>query len=185
MLLWKFIKICCKERCFKNVIIAQFLGYVSYMNNFCLFFWRHPDIKRTICKKCGVSLQIGSTAELTLPETLPEMYNFKCLKCGFMKRYKNNPNYKLWMENPESIVEVYDFSAKKDFNVQKKLKLEEIVMLTKKDRRAMKHKTEIEEIIVDADCMMKLDASKRSKLNELMDVDVLETKVNLNNVEIS
>lgn len=148
------------------------------MNNFVYFFifLRHPDIKRTICKKCGVSLQIGSTAELTLPENNPKMFNFKCLKCGFMKRYKNNPDYKLWMEKPESIVEVYDFSAMKDFKKSKSnVELEEeAVIFTKKIRRAMKQKTEYE------NCMIKLDSSKDSKLN-----DVLEAKVILNNVEIS
>lgn len=120
-------------------------------------------------------MQVGSTADLTLPENNPKMFIFKCLKCGFIKRYKNNPDYNLWMENPESVVEVYDFSVKKDFNVKKKL--EEIV-LTKRDRRAIKQKTET------GDCLRKLDGSD-CKLNDLMEVDDLENKVILKCLEIS
>lgn len=134
-------------------------------------------------------LQIGSTAELTLPDNIPKMYNFKCLKCGFLKRYKDNPNYKLWMENPESIVEVFNYSAKKDFEVNKKVavneKLEESTpILTKRDRRAIKQKTEKEkdEMIVDEVYMTKLDDSE---FKDLMVVDVFENKVILENVEIS
>lgn len=122
-------------------------------------------------------LQIGSTAELTLPDNLPKMYNFKCLKCGFVKRYKDNPNYKLWMENPESIVEVFNFSAKKDFKVNKKSavneKLNSSPILTKRDRRAIKQKTEKEEMVC-----------AKTEENELV-IEVLENNIISDKIEIS
>lgn len=59
---------------------------------------------RTICKRCGNILKPSSSAELSMNEQNPNMCEISCNVCGIVKRFMVNPNYNLWFDNPQSVV---------------------------------------------------------------------------------
>lgn len=72
----------------------------------CIFFCRHPDIKRTICKKCGLALEPGISSILGVDPKNGNVFQIECSQCGYKKNFVINEDYKFWLENPESVVEI-------------------------------------------------------------------------------
>lgn len=81
------------------------------MNSFCLtcVFCREPEMKRTICKRCGLILKPGISADFNINSEQNDKIKVcetKCMQCGSIKRFVLNKNYKLWLDDKQSIKEV-------------------------------------------------------------------------------
>lgn len=63
-------------------------------------------MKRKICKRCKNILIPGSTAELDVTGIKNEVCEIRCNNCESKKLFQVNPQYKMWLDNPDSIVEV-------------------------------------------------------------------------------
>lgn len=77
----------------------------------CAFYYREPELKRTICKKCGLILKPGLTATLNVTAEQngkTKVCSIECTKCGFVKRYVLNKNYSLWLDNEASVKEILE-----------------------------------------------------------------------------
>lgn len=75
------------------------------------YWFREPELKRTICKKCGLILKPGLTAKLNITAEQNEktkVCSIECTKCGFTKRYVLNKNYSLWLDNDASVKEILE-----------------------------------------------------------------------------
>ncbi|KAE8625262.1 hypothetical protein XENTR_v10006209 [Xenopus tropicalis] len=65
-----------------------------------------PSVKRTICKKCSSLLISGVTSTVRQKKLRGQRKTVvKCLTCGLTNRFLSNPNYKLWCEQPEALLE--------------------------------------------------------------------------------
>ncbi|CAD1469533.1 unnamed protein product, partial [Heterotrigona itama] len=62
------------------------------------------DIKRTICKCCQSPLIPGETARVRLVSKPVKGIKWTCLTCLSIKRYPTKKGYKLWTEQPNSVV---------------------------------------------------------------------------------
>ncbi|XP_058116699.1 ribonuclease P protein subunit p21 [Anopheles coustani] len=69
-----------------------------------------PAIKRTLCVRCSVLLNPGYTADVTEYARKKLRYlQVDCQHCGYSRRFYNQKNHDLWLENPESVVETMRF----------------------------------------------------------------------------
>uniref|UniRef100_A0AAG5CNK4 Uncharacterized protein n=1 Tax=Anopheles atroparvus TaxID=41427 RepID=A0AAG5CNK4_ANOAO len=69
-----------------------------------------PAIKRTLCVRCGVLLNPGYTANITDYRWKKLCYlQVDCTHCGFSKRFYNSKNHQLWLDNPASVIERFEF----------------------------------------------------------------------------
>ncbi|XP_055608343.1 uncharacterized protein LOC129755741 isoform X3 [Uranotaenia lowii] len=69
-----------------------------------------PAIKRTLCTRCGVALNPGSTA--TYSDHRKKNYCYiqaECKHCGYSKRFVNRKNHQIHLENPKSLLESLHF----------------------------------------------------------------------------
>lgn len=83
-------------------------------------YYREPNLKRTICKCCQSPLIPGETARVRLVSKPIKGIKWTCLTCMNTKRYPTKRGYKMWLDQPESIVETLDFTPKsKNENFQK------------------------------------------------------------------
>ncbi|MEE6470079.1 hypothetical protein FKM82_008852 [Ascaphus truei] len=65
-----------------------------------------PSVKRTICKRCSSLLVPGITSTVRQKKHYGQRQTVvRCLSCGLTKRFLSNPNYKLWCEQPEALLE--------------------------------------------------------------------------------
>lgn len=79
-----------------------------------------PNLKRTICKCCQSPLIPGETARVRVVSKPIKGIKWTCLTCMNTKRYPMKQGYKMWLDQPESIVEMLDFTPKsKNENFQK------------------------------------------------------------------
>lgn len=62
-------------------------------------------MKRKICKTCRNILIPGTTAELTVTGN-DNVCEIKCDNCAATKIFQVNPQYKMWLDDPQSVVEV-------------------------------------------------------------------------------
>lgn len=83
-------------------------------------YFREPNLKRTICKCCQSPLIPGETARVRVVSKPIKGIKWTCLTCMNTKRYPMKQGYKMWLDQPESIVEMLDFTPKsKNENFQK------------------------------------------------------------------
>ncbi|KAL8576620.1 hypothetical protein ACOMHN_025095 [Nucella lapillus] len=61
----------------------------------------HPEIKRSICKKCYTLLVPGITSTCRTKKK-GENAVISCLHCGSVKSFPWKKNYQLWVEKPEA-----------------------------------------------------------------------------------
>ncbi|KAM3847522.1 ribonuclease P protein subunit p21 isoform 2-T3 [Vipera latastei] len=67
---------------------------------------RDPSVKRTICKSCFSLLVPGISSTVRQRKRRHQRWTVvQCLNCGLSKRFLSNPGYKLWSEQPESLLE--------------------------------------------------------------------------------
>ncbi|CAK8690286.1 unnamed protein product [Clavelina lepadiformis] len=65
-----------------------------------------PQIKRTICKKCGIILVPGVTCKVRNRSGRERFTMVHCLDCGYSRRFFLDPNYSLWNDNEENIDQI-------------------------------------------------------------------------------
>lgn len=76
-----------------------------------------PEIKRTICKGCNILLVPGETATVRLHKKPAARLVWKCVKCLTVHRFNVRPNYEIWVEKKEAVVEVitqHDYKKKNE-----------------------------------------------------------------------
>jgi len=83
-------------------------------------YLREPNLKRTVCKCCQSPLIPGETARVRLVSKPIKGIKWTCLTCMNAKRYPTKKGHKLWLDQPESVVQTLDFTPKsKNKNFQK------------------------------------------------------------------
>ncbi|XP_043590803.1 ribonuclease P protein subunit rpr2 isoform X1 [Bombus pyrosoma] len=70
------------------------------------------DIKRTICKCCQSPLIPGETARVRLVSKPVKSVKWTCLTCLSVKRYPTKEGHKLWIEQPNSVVQIFNYAPK-------------------------------------------------------------------------
>ncbi|XP_076686515.1 ribonuclease P protein subunit Rpp21 [Andrena cerasifolii] len=71
-----------------------------------------PAIKRTICKCCQSPLIPGETAKVRLVSKPTKGVKWTCLTCLSVKRYPTKRGHKLWTEQPNSVLETFNYASK-------------------------------------------------------------------------
>nr|XP_020667940.1 ribonuclease P protein subunit p21 isoform X1 [Pogona vitticeps]XP_020667941.1 ribonuclease P protein subunit p21 isoform X1 [Pogona vitticeps] len=118
----------------ENQELARFYCHTQNSISRRLVLRQDPSVKRTICKACfsllvpGISSTVrqrrirdgggfknptstlGSTRSKGSKQLNSERRNqrwtsVQCLNCGLTKRFLSNPEYKLWSEQPEALLE--------------------------------------------------------------------------------
>ncbi|XP_075708911.1 ribonuclease P protein subunit p21 isoform X1 [Rhinoderma darwinii] len=90
----------------ENVELARFYCHTEKTIGKRLVLRQDPSIKRTICKRCSSLLLSGVTCTVRLRKRRGQRLTLvRCLSCGHTKRFLNNPNHKLWSEQPEALLE--------------------------------------------------------------------------------
>ncbi|XP_076228115.1 ribonuclease P protein subunit Rpp21 isoform X1 [Nomia melanderi] len=86
------------------------------------------DIKKTICKCCQSPLIPGETAKVRLMSKPVKGVKWTCLICLSVKRYPTKKGYKLWTEQENSVVQIYNYAPKlKDIDSDFNAKIKESV----------------------------------------------------------
>jgi len=62
----------------------------------------HPDIKRTLCKKCHMLLIPGLTCTVRHRRKRQRHIVVTCTDCRTLKRFVTDLDYKLWVEQPQA-----------------------------------------------------------------------------------
>lgn len=83
-----------------------------------------PNIKKSICKSCQTPLIPGKTARVRLISKPEKKIKWTCLTCLESKKYPTKRAYKLWADQPESIVQVFDYTPKIKVNKESITKME-------------------------------------------------------------
>ncbi|XP_056412239.1 ribonuclease P protein subunit p21 isoform X1 [Hyla sarda] len=90
----------------ENVELARFYCHTEKTIGKRLVLRQDPSIKRTICKRCSSLLLSGITCTVRQRKRRGQRLTIvRCLSCGLTKPFLNNPNYKLWSEQPEALLE--------------------------------------------------------------------------------
>uniref|UniRef100_A0A3Q3VPY9 Uncharacterized protein n=1 Tax=Mola mola TaxID=94237 RepID=A0A3Q3VPY9_MOLML len=91
----------------ENVELARFYCFTQKTIARRLVLRQDPSVKRTLCKKC-CSLLIPGVTATTRQRRKKRKTRFtvvRCLSCGQTKPLLNNPNYCLWVDQPEAQLE--------------------------------------------------------------------------------
>lgn len=78
--------------------------------------YRSPDVKRSLCKRCGIVLVVGSSALLEVlseQNGKTETCQIECLHCRSVRRFVVNPKYDMWLDNPKAVKETIVFDGTK------------------------------------------------------------------------
>lgn len=94
--------------------------FFIYIKNSCIDFSREPNLKRSICKCCQTPLIPGETARVRLTSKPIKRVKWTCLTCKNIKRFPMTKGYKLWLDQPEAIIEILDYTPKpRNENIKK------------------------------------------------------------------
>lgn len=72
-------------------------------------FYRHPEIKRQICKKCRCILIHNVSGKMKIKnKSKSKTIEWTCNTCGTKRNFPANKNkdHRVWLEKPEAVVEV-------------------------------------------------------------------------------
>lgn len=69
-------------------------------------------MKRTVCKCCQSPLIPGKTAKVRLVSKPTKSVKWTCLTCSGTRRIPTKKGYKLWADQPEALVELFDYTPK-------------------------------------------------------------------------
>ncbi|XP_058805755.1 ribonuclease P protein subunit p21 isoform X2 [Phymastichus coffea] len=100
----------------KNTALASYYGSVmiSCAKKAVLRVEHH--LKRSICKTCQSPLTPGETAKVRLLSKKKKIIKTTCSICNRSKRIPINKKHNLWWDQPEAIVETFDYSLKSKIN---------------------------------------------------------------------
>ncbi|XP_011882058.1 PREDICTED: ribonuclease P protein subunit p21 [Vollenhovia emeryi] len=96
----------------KNRVAASYFGNNMIACGKKAVLRMEPDLKRITCKCCHGPLIPGETARVRLVSKPIKGVKWTCLTCMNAKMYPTRKGYKLWLEQPESVVETLDFTPK-------------------------------------------------------------------------
>lgn len=88
-----------------------FLASSNYRPLKNIIYYREPNIKRTICKRCGLILVIDTTVTIEAADENDTSIKLICKKCKYEFTYINNPKHKLWVEQKEAVIEAINFQS--------------------------------------------------------------------------
>ncbi|KAM9480367.1 ribonuclease P protein subunit p21-like [Salvelinus alpinus] len=91
----------------ENVELARFYCFTQKTIAKRLVLRQDPAVKRALCKKCCSLLVPGvtATARQRRIKYRNRMTVLQCLSCGQSKRFLNNPEHRLWVDQPEAQLE--------------------------------------------------------------------------------
>ncbi|XP_020279796.1 ribonuclease P protein subunit p21 isoform X2 [Pseudomyrmex gracilis] len=70
-----------------------------------------PDLKRTVCKYCQAPLIPGETVRVRLKS---KTVRLTCLTCMNVRKFPTKRGHKLWIDQPEAIVQILDYAQKSE-----------------------------------------------------------------------
>ncbi|XP_063147430.1 ribonuclease P protein subunit p21 [Candoia aspera] len=89
-----------------NQELARFYCHTQNSISRRLVLRQDPSVKRTICKSCFSLLVPGVSSTVRQRKCRHQRWTVvRCLNCGLTKRFLSKPDYKLWSEQPESLLE--------------------------------------------------------------------------------
>ncbi|XP_062412986.1 ribonuclease P protein subunit p21 isoform X2 [Sardina pilchardus] len=91
----------------ENTELARFYCFTQKTIARRLVLRQDPSVKRTICKRCCGLLVPGVTATLRQRKRKGKrsVTMLRCLSCGQTKKLLNNPDHRLWVDQPEAQLE--------------------------------------------------------------------------------
>ncbi|XP_060095206.1 ribonuclease P protein subunit p21 [Heteronotia binoei] len=90
----------------ENQELARFYCHTQNSISRRLVLRQDPSVKRTICKSCFSLLVPGVNSTVRQRRRRNQRWTVvRCLTCGLTKRFLSNPDYKLWSEQPEALLE--------------------------------------------------------------------------------
>ncbi|XP_077180836.1 ribonuclease P protein subunit p21 [Paroedura picta] len=90
----------------ENQELARFYCHTQNSISRRLVLRQDPSVKRTICKSCFSLLIPGVSSTVRQRKRRNQRWTVvRCLNCGLTKRFLSNPDYKLWSEQPEALLE--------------------------------------------------------------------------------
>ncbi|XP_071751685.1 ribonuclease P protein subunit p21 [Centroberyx gerrardi] len=91
----------------ENVELARFYCFTQKTIARRLVLRQDPSVKRTLCKKCCSLLVPGVTAtsRQRRKKGKARFTVLRCLSCGQSKTLLNNPEHRLWVDQPEAQLE--------------------------------------------------------------------------------
>ncbi|KAE8294546.1 Ribonuclease P protein subunit p21 [Larimichthys crocea] len=91
----------------ENVKLARFYCFTQRTIARRLVLRQDPSVKRTLCKKCCSLLIPGITATVRQrrKNSKTRFTVMRCLSCGQSKTLLNNPDHRLWVDQPEAQME--------------------------------------------------------------------------------
>ncbi|MBN3296727.1 RPP21 protein, partial [Amia calva] len=91
----------------QNVELSRFYCFTQKTISKRLVLRQDPSVKRTMCKKCYSLLVPGVTATVRQRRCGKRQRTtvVRCLSCAQTKRFLNNSEYKLWVEQHEAQLE--------------------------------------------------------------------------------
>ncbi|KAG7488352.1 hypothetical protein MATL_G00034450 [Megalops atlanticus] len=91
----------------ENVELARFYCYTQRTISKRLVLRQDPSVKRTMCKKCYSLLVPGVTATVRQRKSRKRECRtlVRCLSCGQTRRFLNDPEHHLWVDQPEAQLE--------------------------------------------------------------------------------
>ncbi|XP_071005460.1 ribonuclease P protein subunit p21-like isoform X2 [Oncorhynchus clarkii lewisi] len=106
---------CVLSQTSENVELARFYCFTQKTIAKRLVLRQDPSVKRTLCKKCCSLLVPGVTATARQRRTKHRnrMTVLRCLRCGQCKRFLNNLEHRLWVDQPEA--QLQNQSQPRDF----------------------------------------------------------------------
>lgn len=103
-------------------------------------------MKRTICKCCQTPLIPGETARVRLISKPIKGVKWTCLTCTNTKRFPTKKEYKLWIEQPEAVVETLHYTTKSNNEGIQKPNLQETLNARGKSKNNINPKNHLEKI---------------------------------------
>lgn len=97
----------------ENQELARFYCHTQNSISRRLVLRQDPSVKRTICKACFSLLVPGVSSTVRQRKRRNQRWTVvRCLNCGLSKRFLSNPDYKLWLEQPQALLENQMLEAK-------------------------------------------------------------------------
>uniref|UniRef100_A0A667YYB5 Ribonuclease P 21 subunit n=1 Tax=Myripristis murdjan TaxID=586833 RepID=A0A667YYB5_9TELE len=97
----------------ENVELARFYCFTQKTIARRLVLRQDPSVKRALCKKCCSLLVPGVTAtsRQRRKNSQTRFTVVRCLSCGHRKTLLNNPEHRLWVDQPEAQLESHKQSG--------------------------------------------------------------------------
>ncbi|KOC70437.1 Ribonuclease P protein subunit p21, partial [Habropoda laboriosa] len=96
----------------KNRVVSSYYGNIMVGCGKKSVLRIESDIKRTICKCCQSPLIPGETARVRLVSKPVKSVKWTCLTCLSVKRFPTKKGYKLWIEQPSSTIQIFNYTSK-------------------------------------------------------------------------